>query len=337
MIRILTFRFHVRSLTANYHAFYCLAPGRKSVGYTGGIWQSRSFVSTNPEQIGEKLDLATEQAVNRLQGKEEAIRRDGILSADVVPKVEVIGGTEFDFGTMKRGTRRSHKFVFKNSGSADLKLEVAGSTCKCTVGSVKEGYIKPGEETPVELTWTAEGIQPDFAQTATISTNDPRMKEVKLTLTGRIGMNYVIAPEELDLGEFSSRDTVVRKFRVYALEETPLKCSGYWGDDDLWDLIKVENTIQAVEKGSIPEYADARWVADFTVTVNPGMTAGPINGQIRLMIGPDDYPMSVPTTGKCVSDLRILASRGYDEEKNLLDLGLLTAKREVNRTASISR
>lgn len=76
-------------------------------GLAGGVWQSKAFVSDYPNQIGEKLDDAVVQSISQLEGKAEEIKEKGILSADVVPKVEVVGGTDFDFGTMKRGTKRS--------------------------------------------------------------------------------------------------------------------------------------------------------------------------------------------------------------------------------------
>ncbi len=33
-------------------------------------------------------------------------------------RVEVVGGPDLDFGTMRRGSRRTHKFVFKNVGES---------------------------------------------------------------------------------------------------------------------------------------------------------------------------------------------------------------------------
>ena len=47
-----------------------------------------------------------------------------------VPRIEVVGGEEFDFGVMEPGGERTHAFVVRNVGTAPLELEIIGSTCK---------------------------------------------------------------------------------------------------------------------------------------------------------------------------------------------------------------
>ena len=291
------------------------------LGALGGMWQAYSFVPVRQEVVGSDLDEAQRKEIEQSGATAEEIAKTGVIPAALAAKVEVVGGTDFDFGTMKRGTSRSHKFIFRNTGNAPLKLWVQDTTCKCTVGSVDENYIQPGEETPVELTWTADGVLPDFAQTATIGTTDPSQEEVKLTITGRIGTNYVIFPDSLSLDEFSSYETVTKDFKVYSFEDTEFKCSGFWDDVDLSNIVEVTSEIRRLEKGEVPQFADARYVADMQLIIQPGFPAGPINNQIRLMVGPDELRMSLPVTGRCVSELRIVGSSDYDEEKNLFRIG----------------
>ena len=102
------------------------------------------------------------------------------------PKVQIIGGKVHNFGSMERGTSRNHKFVFKNVGDEKLVLEVAGSTCKCTIGKLEKAELEPGEETGIELTWTAEGVLEQFGQTARIATTDPENVEISLEIRGFI-------------------------------------------------------------------------------------------------------------------------------------------------------
>jgi hypothetical protein len=296
------------------------------IGLVGGYWQSQSLAKVYPRVVGEPIDPEQAKALEAARLDADETQSTGALPEGVLPKVEVVDGTDFDFGTMKRGTTRKHAFIFKNTGNAPLELKVLNSTCKCTVGEVKKEYLQPGEEAPVELTWKAEGTSNDFAQTATIGTSDNRQKEVKLTITGKIGTNYILEPESLDLGEFSAKDSFSKRFTLYSMEDTPLTVGAFWGDVTLGEIFTVSSLVRKVEAGSIPEHLDARYVADLALNVNPGMAAGPINGQIRLKIGSDGYPMIVPVVGKCVSDLRIVASNDYDEEKNLLTMGTFDGK-----------
>jgi hypothetical protein len=85
-------------------------------------------------------------------------------------KIEVVDGTIFDFGVMQKGTSRNHKFIVRNIGTTPAELELVRTSCKCTLGNLgnsKDGKSRrlfPGEETEIELTWTAESVLKDFCQ-----------------------------------------------------------------------------------------------------------------------------------------------------------------------------
>ncbi len=299
-----------------------------------GYWRASSQAANNPHIIGEDINLesiAIASEVIEKQKKENVSPKNtatsGIISQLSIAKVETPDGTTLDFGTMKRGSSRSHSFRFKNVGLAPLQLTVKGSTCKCTIGSLEKSVLAPGEETQVALKWTAEGILSELSQTATIGTNDPRQLEVQLSIHGKIGQSYVLEPEELSFGEFSARENLTKTFKLYSYEETPLWVNGFWADLDE-RRIKVSNEVRRLEPGEVPEHADARYVADFKVDIAPGLPAGPVNGQVRLDVGEEEkYPLSVRCTGKCVSDLRIVAGPNYNERANVFDAGIFVSEK----------
>ncbi len=287
-----------------------------------GFWRAVSEHHRVGDVIGDDIDLAPllKTETEAAQIKLDDTSSTGVISPDSIPKVEVLGGTDLDFGTMKVGTERYHAFRIKNSGKAPLELAVKGSTCKCTIGTLEKSKLEPGEETEVKLSWKAEGILNDFSQTATIGTNDPRQLEVLLTIHGKIGRTYLLKPEELSFGDFSARDSFTKTFRLFSCEESPLELNAHWADLDQ-PLIKVEWEIRKLASNEFPEIADARYVADLKVNVSPGLPAGPLNGQVFIEIGPEKTPLSLRCSGKCVSDLRIIPSTNYDPQNNLLSMG----------------
>lgn len=302
-----------------------------------GYWRATDEHGRIGDVVGENLDLASLARATREidQLNEKSLETSGVVSADLIPKVEVIGGTELDFGTMKIGTERSHDFRIKNSGQAPLELSVLGSTCKCTIGSLAKSKLQPGEETQVKLTWKAEGVLRDFAQTAKIGTNDPRQTEVLLAIRGKIGRTYVVEPEELNFGDFSARESFTKTFKLYSCEETELVVSGYWAEIDQ-QFIKVESSVRRLASNEAAEIADARYVADFKVNVSPGLPAGPINGQVHIEAGQDKTPISVRCSGKCVSDLRIIPGTNYDQKINTLNLGSFKSEKGGEKTFLIA-
>src|SRR5262249_31790011 len=92
----------------------------------------------------------------------------------------VVDEPHYDFGSMQRGTSKSHEFVIRNTGNAPLKIRNGGTTCKCTLSKVAEESIPPNGSTKVKLEWTAKIDNGPFSQEATILTNDPTESQIKL-------------------------------------------------------------------------------------------------------------------------------------------------------------
>jgi len=104
-----------------------------------------------------------------------------------------------DFGYMDPLARGSHSFIVKNEGASPLELQVASTTCKCTVAGVSENTIPPGAEGKVQLDWTVPGHGRVFRQIATVLTNDPKHKRVDFTIEGLIRTSLGADREEISL------------------------------------------------------------------------------------------------------------------------------------------
>jgi hypothetical protein len=103
--------------------------------------------------------------------------------------------TEFNFGTRPRYSKGSHTFVVKNNGEATLKLKAGQTTCQCTVGSLGQNTVAPGESTTIELSWEIKQPGPGFQHSAQIHTNDPDLKIQTLVVKGFVGVDLAMWPE----------------------------------------------------------------------------------------------------------------------------------------------
>src|SRR4051794_37825111 len=106
------------------------------VGGALAYWDVRS----DPDALGKLADATTPSATSA-----------GVQSG---PRV-VVPEPSYDFGTMPRGTSKSHEFVIRNLGTAALKLRLLSTTCKCTLSEVPNASIPPGGSTKVKLEWSA--------------------------------------------------------------------------------------------------------------------------------------------------------------------------------------
>src|SRR5262245_19147029 len=85
-----------------------------------------------------------EDAISRLPGdfNDPAVEK----AKELAPRI-AIDEANYQFGSMQRGTHKSHEFTIRNIGQSPLKLRVGGTSCKCTLGEVTEKPLPPGEST----------------------------------------------------------------------------------------------------------------------------------------------------------------------------------------------
>jgi hypothetical protein len=241
-------------------------------------------------------------------------------------KIEIVGGNEYNFGTMKRGGKRSHAFVFKNVGDAPADVWFIRSSCKCTVGRFQRATLKPGDETEVELEWVLEGYGPDFAQTATIGSTAPAQEEISLTIRGKIGQSHVFDPPGILVADLISNEDAVFEGKIFCLEQAPMVF-----DDATVADPSVAKKIYCIFDQPRPLtdeetvlYPEAKSVLEYKVTVAKGIGATSLNTNVvfRNSRNAEEEPALLPVSGRIVTPVRIIAGSDYSEERKILRLGI---------------
>ncbi|QDS96260.1 hypothetical protein FF011L_50680 [Roseimaritima multifibrata] len=259
----------------------------------------------------------------------------GSLEQNGVPRVEVIGGKDYDFGRMVREGQKSHQFVLKNVGDGILELSVLKTTCKCTVGSLENASLKPGESTTVDMVWNAKTSGDTFAQTATIATTDPYQGELQLNITGDVVDTFALLPSTWVVGEVSSGTPIEKESRVYNRLPYDLKFAGVeW----ITPLPGVEPTVDVEEIEAGPEdienQGDTRQVFRVLLNVPPGLNQGRLNYSARLRfraadptdpaaVGTEDIVEMTSLEGRVVGEITLKGGsrlRGRDGGEFRLEL-----------------
>jgi hypothetical protein len=251
-------------------------------------------------------------------------------------KIEVVGGTEYNFGTMKQGGKGTHAFIFRNVGTAPVDIWFIRSSCKCTVGRFQKATLKPGEETEVELEWVLEGYSADFAQTATIGTNAPEQEEISLAIRGKIGQTHVFDPPGIVIADHISSEQITFEGKLYCLEQTPMRFDdAFVANSSIAGKIycHIEGVREPSEKELIL-YPEARSVLDYKVTVEKGVGATTLNTNIvfRNREKPDETPAMLPITGRIVTPVRIIAGSDYTEDRKILRMGIAPSQEGLKKS-----
>jgi hypothetical protein len=267
----------------------------------------------------------------------EKTQAEMVRQSTGTPKVEVVGGNEFSFGTMQHGESMSHTFVFRNIGDGPLNLDMGASTCKCTVGELKSSILQPGEETDVTLTWNAVSISSDFGQSATIHTNAPDTPEVQLRVRGQIADSFVIEPNQLSLGELSVSEALTKTFHVFNYLKQSQELKDFaWSDEKTKDKVKIVSKPVDVDRERFPQHQNAVGAHEVQVTFEPGLSLGQINARITFATDQEDKvgTLELPVAGRVAGDVVLVGGPSFDPKLNVLRLG--TVKSSEGAKVSIS-
>ena len=98
------------------------------------------FLPAQYEAVAAQNELAEKQ-------KKQQISRS--LAKFSGPALELLDGTDYDFGSMERSSRRRHVFRIKSVGEQKLTIMTGHTTCKCTV-SAALSVTAPGSTAWIE-------------------------------------------------------------------------------------------------------------------------------------------------------------------------------------------
>lgn len=137
------------------------------------------------------------------------------VSAFAQPKLEVEGGTTYDWGTVSiKKTPLKAEIVLKNVGTETLKLNDPKPSCGCTTAPLERKELQPGESTTMHITLNV-GHNGPVTKSVTISSNDPATPTVAVNLKADVFSALQVAPSYLaftnaEVGKKASSKVVVK-------------------------------------------------------------------------------------------------------------------------------
>lgn len=173
---------------------------------------------------------------------------DNGSSANDGPKIMIEGGEIHDFGTMDRGSKGKHTFVFRNNGNQPLVLELFETTCKCTVPAIDgkpmvkgdKLTIAPGKSFPLTLEWGIKDALEKYSQAAEFKTNDRRRDIVKLLIHGKTVEAVELGDGAINFAGISANESAVEEIAIYSHRDQELKITKHaWQNTTGTELLDV--------------------------------------------------------------------------------------------------
>lgn len=244
------------------------------------------------------------------------------------PHLEVIGGTDYDFGMMMHGSQLDHDFIFRNNGDGPLVLEMGESSCKCTVGELDSSVLQPGEETIVNLSWKAQVLTKTFGQSATIKTNDTDQLEVKLSVFGEISRSVATVPDAIELGSISDTETVNRTFYIFSyIDDIDEIQQMTWTHEPTRELVELTTEEIGVAETGISAHKNAKKAFKVDMKISPGLRLGPVSTRVQFKTnrGDDIGVIGLAVKGKVAGRLELRGGPSFEPRNNLLTIGTVNS------------
>lgn len=267
-------------------------------------------------------------SVGRSHDIESLFAGGGGVKAIALPEFR-IDATTHNFGTMERGSSKSHTFKVTNSGDAPLQIAVGATSCKCTIGDVENQPIPAGKTVDVTLRWEAKALAGPFRQTATLLTNDPRSPHVELQVEGEVINVAGLQPQEwlfdkIPAGEERTDSIYLMSFERDGFEVSstsiePSEGEKYFGV-----------TVHEVPRDELPD-PKAKSGVRLDVTLRGQVPLGPLHHWVLVKTNlPEFEERAIPILGRVVGDISIHGP-SWNEESGRLYIGMVD-QQEGNET-----
>lgn len=240
-----------------------------------------------------------------------------------LPKLLIVDGTTFDFGTMEFATAKKHAFVVKNTGQAPLTLKMLGTSCKCTLAELPNNRLDPGGETRIELEWKANERHGPYTQTATLETNDPRHPTVIFTVSGRVIGSHLLEPSDVTFTRITADERTSAEFRLYCFVQEQLAPpeSVQWTNPEIRDFFAVTfEPLGAAELSKREDQPQSGYKG--LITLKPGLQLGDFRQTLSFILPTAQRPLiTLELRGTVEGRASILGDERWDAEHDIWTLG----------------
>jgi len=188
----------------------------------------------------------------------------------------------FNFGTVARGSKAEHRFVFTNLYEEDVHVASVRSSCGCTTPTVSQETVKTFEKSEIIASFNTRSFLGSKSATITVTFDKPFYAEVQLQVEGYIRSDVVFHPAAVELGTVEHGTSVERKISI-----------DYAGRSD-WRILKVETPGDFIQTKLVEKSRKNGQVSyELLVLLGENAPVGYIHDQIRLVTD-DKRSDSVP-------------------------------------------
>ena len=215
------------------------------------------------------------------------------LNATKVPKIS-FDERIYDFGVVSREDLPHHRFIFNNTGQADLVISEVDSSCGCTAALLSAETIPPDGRGEIDVSFNPQGRRGKQKQTVSVYSNAENEPIAQLTVKGTVMAAVDVSPNGLLFGSVNNQQATTKRIRVLDSGEETLKIT----------LIETSSPFLTTEVG--PVYLGKVINYDVKVTLQPGARVGKFQETLTIHTNNELQPrLSVSIEGNVLGPITV--------------------------------
>jgi hypothetical protein len=145
-----------------------------------------------------------------------------LQAAPAAAQVISVDPMSFDFGDMKQQETRTVMVTVTNEGAALLRIEDVKADCGCTVPTLTNNTLGPGESTQIEIQFNSKKFHGTVIKTVNITSNDPVNPLVDVMIKANVHTPLIIDPASQRVGfSQSTQGQVLTKSVTFTAVDLP--------------------------------------------------------------------------------------------------------------------
>ena len=208
---------------------------------------------------------------------------------------EMFSETSKNFGTVAKGAKTEHRFVFRNRYKEDVHVVGVRTSCGCTTPSVTKKDLKTHETSEIVAVFNTKTFVGQHGATLTVTFDKPFYAEVQLRVAGNIRGDVTFDPPFVDLGNVDLGKGADRSVRVTHVGSTP------------WEIKDVRSANPNFEvQLSKPTHTPSQSIYDLMLRLKPETPAGYVKGQLILVTNdPRAAQIPMDVEGRVVAEVTV--------------------------------
>jgi hypothetical protein len=180
----------------------------------------------------------------------------GVIPASAQPRIEVVGGTRLDFGTIYRGEVVNKEVTLKNTGDAVLEILGVNASCGCTGTLVSKDRVDPGGTGTVRLNFNSKNFSGKVTKSITVRSNAAGTGELTIEFVAMIVDEVAIAPQHCWFKDAEVGRATEQTITLTNNSTEPLRLTGF--------RTQLAGLILKLPADPVPPGKKAEIVAEFT-------------------------------------------------------------------------